>query len=87
MMNGGHLKGWKLTEKQKENVANALRALCTPEAMEEKYGLVKMKALEESLKCTLDSLSELTIFFKLRTVDGTGVTGDTAGELMSGQML
>jgi hypothetical protein len=55
--------------------------------MEEKYGLVKMKALEESLKCTLDSLSELTIFFKLRTVDGTGVTGDTAGELMSGQML
>jgi hypothetical protein len=55
--------------------------------MEEKYGLVKMKALEESLKCTLDSLSELTIFFKLRTVDGTGVTGDTVGELMSGQML
>ena len=39
MQNGGHLKGWKLTEKQKENVANALRALCTPEAMEEKYGL------------------------------------------------
>lgn len=55
--------------------------------MEEKYGLVKMKALEESLKCTLDSLSELTIFFKLRTVDGTGVTGDNVGELMSGQML
>ena len=52
--------------------------------MEEKYGMVKMKALEESLKCTLDSLSELTIFFKLRTVDGSGVTGDSAGELMTG---
>lgn len=52
--------------------------------MEEKYGMVKMKALEESLKCTLDSLSELTIFFKVRTVDGSGITGDSAGELMSG---
>lgn len=54
--------------------------------MEEKYGMVKMKALEESLKCTLDSLSELTIFFKVRTVDGSGITGDSAGELMSGNM-
>ena len=55
--------------------------------MEEKYGLVKMKALEESLKTSLDSLSELTVFFKLRSVDGTGSTGDTMGDLMSGQML
>jgi len=54
------------------------------EKMEEKYGMVKLKALEESLKVTLDSLSELTIFFKLRTVDGTGSTGDTTGELMVG---
>ena len=54
------------------------------EKMEEKYGMVKLKALEESLKVTLDSLSELTIFFKLRTVDGTGSTGDTMGELMQG---
>lgn len=57
------------------------------EKMEEKYGMVKLKSLEESLKVTLDSLSELTIFFKLRTVDGTGSTGDTLGDLMSGQML
>ena len=39
MQGGGHLKGWKLSEKQKTAVADALRALCTPEAMEEKYGL------------------------------------------------
>ena len=57
------------------------------EKMEEKYGMVKLKSLEESLKVTLDSLSELTIFFKLRTVDGTGSTGDTLGDLMTGQML
>ena len=55
--------------------------------MEEKYGTVKMKSLEDSLKCTLDSLSDLTIFFKLRTVDGTNSTGDVTGELMTGQML
>ena len=57
------------------------------EKMEEKYGMSKLKSLEESIKVTLDSLSELTIFFKLRTVDGTGSTGDTLGDLMSGQML
>ena len=57
------------------------------EKMEEKYGMVKLKSLEESLKVTMESLSELTIFFKLRTVDGTGSTGDTLGELMTGQML
>lgn len=55
--------------------------------MEAKYGMSKLKTLEESLKSTLDSLSELTIFFKLRTVDGTGSTGDTAGDLISGNML
>ena len=57
------------------------------EKMEEKYGMVKLKALEESLKVTIDSLSELTIFFKLRTVDGTGSTGDSLGDLMTGQMF
>ena len=55
--------------------------------MEEKYGMVKMKALEESLKTTIDSLSELTIFFKLRTVDGSGSTRDSLGDLMDGKML
>lgn len=50
--------------------------------MEKKYGMVKLKALEESIKCALDSLSELTIFFKLRTVDGSGVTGDTSTGLV-----
>lgn len=55
--------------------------------MADKYGVVKLKALEESLKCAIDSLSELTIFFKLRTVDGSRTTGDSAGELMSGNMM
>lgn len=55
--------------------------------MEEKYGMVKLKALEESLKCAIDSLSELTVFFKLRTVDGSGTVGDSNGELMTGNML
>lgn len=55
--------------------------------MEEKYGVIKLKALEQSLKVTIDALSELTVFFKLRTVDGTDTTGDTTGDLMSGQML
>ena len=55
--------------------------------MEEKYGMIKMKALEESLKNTLDSLSDLTVFFKLRSVDGTGTTGDVTSDLMSGQLF
>ena len=36
---GGHLRGWKLTAEQMDAVADALTALCTPEAMERKYGL------------------------------------------------
>ena len=36
---GGHLAGWRLTAEQIDGVADALAALCTPEAMEEKYGL------------------------------------------------
>ena len=55
--------------------------------MEEKYGMVKMKALEESLKCTLESLSDLTIFFKTRTVDGSGSTGDVTSDLMAGRLF
>ena len=55
--------------------------------MEEKYGVIKLKALEQSLKVTIDALSELTVFFKLRTVDGTDTTGDATGDLMTGQML
>ena len=57
------------------------------EEMEEKYGTVKLRALEDSLKTSIDSLSELTIFFKLRSVDTDGALGDTSGQLMQGQML
>src|SRR5574344_1631748 len=36
---GGHLTGWQLSAAQTDGVAAALRGLCSPEAMEEKYGL------------------------------------------------
>lgn len=36
---GGHLKGWKLTEKQMDSVADALFGLCTEEVTEKKYSL------------------------------------------------
>ena len=36
---GGHITGWKLTDKQTEGVAAALTALASPEEMERKYGL------------------------------------------------
>ena len=39
MMKGGHLKGWLLSEDQKNALADALTALSTTEAMEQKYGL------------------------------------------------
>jgi hypothetical protein len=46
-----------------------------------------MKALEDSIKNTMDSLSELTIFFKVRTVDGDNGIGQDGGELMQGHDL
>ncbi|MEG1987747.1 MAG: DUF1015 domain-containing protein [Oscillibacter sp.] len=36
---GGHLKGWKLTDAQVDATADALAGLCTPAAMEKKYGM------------------------------------------------
>lgn len=54
------------------------------EDFEDQYGTVKLKSLEDSLKTTLDSLSELTIFFKLRTVDGDPGIGQDGGDLMQG---
>lgn len=39
MLRGGHLKGWLLTEGQKDALASALAAMASSEAMEEKYGL------------------------------------------------
>ncbi|MCI2059006.1 MAG: DUF1015 domain-containing protein [Oscillibacter sp.] len=37
--NGGHLKGWKLTDAQVDGVADALCGLTSDAAMEQKYGL------------------------------------------------
>ena len=39
MENGGHLKGWKLSQTQIDAVAEALTGLTTDEAMEKKYGM------------------------------------------------
>lgn len=39
MQKGGHLKGYKLSDSQLEDVNKALKNLCTPESMEKKYGL------------------------------------------------
>ena len=39
MLKGGHLKGWKLSEQQMDNLADALSRLASDAAMEEKYGL------------------------------------------------
>ena len=36
---GGHLTGWKLTEKHIDAAADALTALCSGEEMEKKYGM------------------------------------------------
>lgn len=51
---------------------------------EERYGSVKIKSLEEGLKASLDSLSELTIFFKLRNVSEDSGFGQDGGDLMRG---
>ena len=37
--NGGHLKGWKLSEAQMDAVADALVGLCADDVMEKKYGM------------------------------------------------
>ena len=37
--NGGHLKGWKLSEAQMDAVADALVELCAGDVMEKKYGM------------------------------------------------
>ena len=57
------------------------------EDFEDQYGTVKMKALEDSIKNTMDSLSELTIFFKMRAVDSGEGIGQDGGDLMQGHDL
>ena len=37
--NGGHLKGWKLSDAQVDAVADALVGLCADDVMEKKYGM------------------------------------------------
>ncbi len=45
MLDGGHLRGYFLTDSQKAHVAEALAALATPEAMEARYGRADLAPL------------------------------------------
>ena len=45
MMKGGHLRGWKLSGKQMDDLADALGRLASDEAMQEKYGLAGVAPL------------------------------------------
>ena len=51
------------------------------------FDLAELKLLEGAIGAAIGTLSELTIFFGIRTVDGTGSTGDTATDLIGGKML
>ena len=55
------------------------------EDMEQRYGAVKMKALQNSLQNTIKDLSELTIFLKLRGLK-EGQSPDS-GQLQTGTMM
>ena len=39
MQNGGHIRGYKLSDKQVDAVAKALEGLASDEAMQKKYGV------------------------------------------------
>lgn len=52
--------------------------------MERKYGSVKMGQLEQAIKNSIDSLSELTIFLKMRSVLPSNVGDVQASSLMDG---
>lgn len=58
---------------------------CHTQDLEERYGAVKMKALEQSLKNTINDLSQLTIFLKLRGLN-EGQSPET-GDLQTGIMM
>lgn len=45
MLDGGHLRGYFLTDSQKAHVAEALATLATPEAMEARYGRADLAPL------------------------------------------
>ena len=56
------------------------------EAFKKRYGAVKLSALEDGIRNALDSMSELTVFLKLRTVDGQSGEAAEEGDLMQGGM-
>ena len=58
---------------------------CHMQDMQERYGAVKMKALQKSLQNTIKDLSQLTIFVKLRGLNN-GQAPDE-GDLQTGTML
>lgn len=57
------------------------------ENFSDKYGASKLKEIENGLKNALDTLSEITIFFVIRSSEGISGTGIDGGELMRGHDL
>lgn len=55
--------------------------------MQDKYGIVKLKALDQSMQNTLKDLSELTVFLKLRGLNNQTDKNADAGQLQTGRML
>ena len=55
--------------------------------MQDKYGSVKLKALDQSMQNTLKDLSQLTVFLKLRGLNNETDKNADAGDLQTGRML
>lgn len=55
--------------------------------MQEKYGQVKLKALQQSIVNTLKDLSQLTVFLKIRGLSNDANPNADAGDLQTGRMF
>ena len=55
--------------------------------MQDKYGLTKLKALQQSIVNTLKDLSELTVFLKIRGLSNDANPNADAGDLQTGRMF
>ena len=55
--------------------------------MQDKYGLVKLKALQQSIVNTLKDLSQLTVFLKIRGLSNDANPNADAGDLQTGRMF
>lgn len=55
--------------------------------MQQKYGQVKLKALQQSIVNTLKDLSQLTVFLKIRGLSNDANPNADAGDLQTGRMF